>query len=443
MKRKINLRFLFITGMAIIFTTVLSAFVYYDIFKQEVIEELKTYAHILVVTDSYIDLEESLSTKSSDMDNLRITLVNSKGEVEFDSFANVSNMDNHSNRPEIVSARECGEGESVRKSQTLSNSTFYYAIKLNNNKIIRVSKEADSIFSIFISSFPIICIVMIILFAVCIIISNLLTKSLLAPIKQMASNLDTNINIPAYKELIPFIETIRKQHNDIMKNAKMRQEFTANISHELKTPLTSISGYSELIETGMANSDDVIRFAGEIHKNSNRLLTLINDIIRLSELDTVDRDIVYEKVNIYGIAYTCVEMLKINAENQDVTLRFSGSDEYIMGNKEMLEELVFNLCDNAIRYNNKFGSVIVSIYEENEKVVLSVKDTGIGISKENQNRIFERFYRVDKSRSKSTGGTGLGLAIVKHIIAGHKNASIEVESEIGMGTEIKVLFEKI
>ena len=244
---------------------------------------------------------------------------------------------------------------------------------------------------------------------------------------------------------MPFLNTIQQQHEDIMKSAKIRQEFTANVSHELKTPLTSISGYSELIENGMASAGDVQRFAGEIHKNAQRLLTLINDILRLSELDDSERPVAatFETVDLYDIAKNCVNMLALNAEKHQVHVEMLGTSCLMDGNKQMLEELIYNLCDNAIRYNNQGGSVQVSIQEINEtsQVELIVKDTGIGIPKEHQSRIFERFYRVDKSRSKSTGGTGLGLAIVKHIVSQHQ-AEIRLESETGIGTTIRIVFHK-
>ena len=197
-----------------------------------------------------------------------------------------------------------------------------------------------------------------------------------------------------------------------MRNANMRQEFTANVSHELKTPLTSISGYSELIESGMASGDDAKRFAGEIHKSSQRLLTLINDIIRISELDATSSDETFESVNLYEIARSTVQMLELSAQKNGVIVNVTGRDLSIMADRQMIDELIYNLCDNAIRYNNPGGKVDISVYErvdEGKKaVVVEVADNGIGISKENQQRIFERFYRVDKSRSKLTGGTGLG-----------------------------------
>lgn len=219
----------------------------------------------------------------------------------------------------------------------------------------------------------------------------------------------------------------------------MRQEFTANVSHELKTPLTAISGYSELIENGMANAQDITRFAAGIHKNAKRLLTLINDTIRLSELDATS-EVPFEALNLYDIATTSVDMLQINAEKHQVSLYLEGEPCEIRGDKQMMEELLYNLCDNAIRYNNKGGKVWVRVTREAEgEICLQVKDTGIGIPKEHQERIFERFYRVDKSRSKSTGGTGLGLAIVKHIVAKH-GARLELNSGVGKGTTIRIFF---
>ena len=374
-------------------------------------------------------------------DGLRVTVIAEDGSVEYDSNANASDMDNHEKRPEIEAAIESGEGSTIRRSSTLERSMFYYAVRLDNGNVLRVAKESDNVLSIMSSTFPLLLGLAVVLFAVGALFSHLLTKSIVAPVEQMANDMDHLESIRVYKELRPFITTIQKQHEDIRKNADMRQEFTANVSHELKTPLTSISGYSELIESGMATDEDVVRFAGEIHQNANRLLTLINDIIRLSELDVSTQEVVYEQLDLYAMAEKCVDMLQVNAENHDVTLQLSGKSAYVNANREMMNELLYNLCDNAIRYNKKGGRVDVSVEETDTEVVLSVKDTGIGISKEHQERIFERFYRVDRSRSKLTGGTGLGLAIVKHIVAQH-HANLELESEKDAGTQIRVRFLK-
>lgn len=189
----------------------------------------------------------------------------------------------------------------------------------------------------------------------------------------------------------------------------------------------------------MANGEDIVRFAGEIHRNSNRLLTLIDDVIRLSELDTSEQEEEFSMIDLQEIAETCVHMLQVHAENHGVDLRFEGESCFVYSEKRMMEELVYNLCDNAIRYNREGGRVKVEAKTEGGRAVLRVEDTGIGIGKEHQERIFERFYRVDKSRSKSTGGTGLGLAIVKHIVARNR-AVLRLESEQGKGTRITVIF---
>ena len=236
-----------------------------------------------------------------------------------------------------------------------------------------------------------------------------------------------------------FIDTIVKQHEDLKKNASMRQEFSANVSHELKTPLTSISGYSELIESGIAGDADTQRFAGEIHRNANRLLTLINDTLRLSEMDVAQEVPEMADVDLYQVAQNVTGTLQLNAQSHEITLHIQGQSAVVRANRMMMEELIYNLTDNAIRYNNRGGKVEVSVYPKDEQVELMVSDTGIGISPEHQQRIFERFYRVDKSRSKQTGGTGLGLAIVKHIVAQHQ-AQLQLESELGKGTKIRVLF---
>ena len=222
-------------------------------------------------------------------------------------------------------------------------------------------------------------------------------------------------------------------------NAKMRQEFTANVSHELKTPLTAISGYSELIENGMISSESEIRrMAGEIHSNSGRLITLINDVIRLSELDE-EQEEVLQKIPLLVAAKSCVQMLQINAEKHGVTLTLEGEEVSLWGTRQMVDEVLYNLCDNAIRYNKENGSVTVKVHRQNDCAVLIVQDTGIGIPEECQKRIFERFYRVDKGRSKSTGGTGLGLAIVKHILVRLKG-KLSLVSKPGEGTTITSVF---
>ncbi len=430
MKKKINIQFIGIAVMAIIVTMLLMSIVYYELFKKQVQEDLKIDAQMLKNTD----IQNTL-----DMDMLRVTLISSDGTVLFDNNASIGDMGNHADRPEVRKAFINGQGEAVRESKTLKRNTFYYAIKLDDGSVLRIAREAKSIFSIFEKSIPVTVCIIIIMIVLSVILSHFLTNNLIQPIEEMTLNIDDYSMTPAYKEMIPLVNTIRMQHEDILKSAMMRQDFTANVSHELKTPLTAILGYAELMENGIAKENEIKRFSGEIVKNADRLLYLINDIIKLSELDDMQKTDNFEEIDLYEIASSCVETLYVSANMHEVSLSLSGRSIYIQGNRDMIAELITNLCDNAIRYNNRDGWVNVYIYEENHKAVLCVKDNGIGISREHQDRIFERFYRVDKSRSRQTGGTGLGLAIVKHIVALH-NAEIKLSSMLGAGTEIKVIF---
>lgn len=242
-----------------------------------------------------------------------------------------------------------------------------------------------------------------------------------------------------YKELEPISQKLRAQHTDILSAVKARQGFTANVSHELKTLLTAISGYAELLENDMVGPKQQKEFYRDIKTNSNRLMSLINDIIRLSEIDNVGNGFVFEEVDLYSVVKDCMGVLSVNASQRNVRLSFEGEACNVRGNKDMLKELVENLVQNAIRYNNPEGYVKISVGRMQNQVVLTVKDNGIGIPASDQSRIFERFYRVDKSRSKETGGTGLGLAIVKHIVEIH-DAKIEVDSAPGVGTTMTVIF---
>ena len=430
---------MFISAVGILLTFCLSTVIFYELSKSEVVDELKTYADVIKETQSYDQILQG--EYDPDVDDLRITMIKKDGKVFYDSFADVKKMENHANRQEVRQALKHGNGKAIRTSDTMDKSTFYYAVRLDDGNILRVAKESRSIWSVFIKVTPAILILILVIFAISKMLSDVLTKSLLLPIEEMSENLDHLDDITTYKELMPFINTIQEQHKNILMNAKMRQEFTANVSHELKTPLTAISGYSELIQNGMTNEEETIRFAGEIHKSAKRLLTLINDTIRLSQLDTSEQKVIYEAIDLYKIAEDCVNMLKFSAESHGITISIHGTNAYLEGNKEMLEEVVYNLCDNAIRYNNEGGKVDVTVKPVKGKIYLCVEDNGIGISKEHQERIFERFYRVDKSRSKSTGGTGLGLAIVKHIIQQH-GAHMELTSEKGKGTKIEIEFSK-
>ena len=436
MKRKINIQFAIITMVAIIFTVILSVTVYSELFQREVRENLRICAYELKNTGFFDDPQADYTMKA--VDNVRITLIDTDGTVAFDTNASIGELDNHGRRPEIQEAFQNGEGEIMRRSATMKKTVFYFALRLDNGQVLRVAKESGNVWSMLSALALPLGVMSIALILVSVLLTHFLTTSILTPIEHMASHIDDEEVEVTYRELEPFMETIRKQHENIVKNSQMRQEFTANVSHELKTPLTAISGYAELIAAGMTTGDDTIRFAGEISKSSNRLLTLINDILRLSELDA-STEVPMEEIDLYELAEKCVNMLQINAEKQNVTLMLTGKPTKMQANREMMEELLYNLVSNAIRYNRPYGNVVVSVSREDDHVSLTVEDTGIGISQSDQERVFERFYRVDKSRSKSTGGTGLGLALVKHVVQCH-GARLNMKSQLGSGTRIEIKF---
>lgn len=440
MKKKINIRFIMIAALAIVVTALSAMLVYYNILKEQVFGDLKAYAHVielLNIDDLAVEIEKDPYNPIDD--DLRITLIGTDGEVLYESLLNKDEMDNHNERPEIIEAREKGEGEAVRYSATSGTHTFYYAERLQNGNVLRIGRDSVSVNRIMVNTLVIVLVIALGILFVCMGISHYLTKKLVEPIEKLATNIMLVDENNVYEEIRPFVNTIKEQHINIINNAQLRQEFTANVSHELKTPLTAISGYAELIGNGMTGKEDTIRFSNEIHSNANRLLSLINDIIKLSELDEADHQMEMEKIDLYKLAENCVQMMQVTAEKQGIRLTLQGESTMIMANKGLMDEVFYNLCSNAIRYNKPGGSVTVTVGTKDERPFLSVADTGIGIPKECQERVFERFYRVDKSRSKSTGGTGLGLAIVKHIVAQH-NATLHLDSELDEGTTIEIVF---
>lgn len=440
MKKKIHIQFMLITAIAILLTVFFSLWVSYDMIKDQVMEEIRSYAFLL----RDIHANEKIAWESFDsiQEELRITVIELDGSVVYDNYADKAQMDNHAGREEIQEALSTGEGFAVRNSDTLSENLFYFAARIEDDAIVRVAKQASNAWGVLLRLIPLVSVIVVVLFALCALWARFITNRLVAPVENVAEHMNNLEDVEIYEELRPFVAMIQRQHEDILKSATMRQDFTANVSHELKTPLTSISGYAELIENNLVDGENITNFAKAIHQNADRLLTLINDIIRLSELDAIPQAPEFEELDIYKIAQNCVQLLEVNAKNHNVRILLNGSSQMVYANRQMLEELIYNLCDNAIRYNKPDGSVEVYVYQSKRGVVLVVKDTGIGIPCEYQERIFERFYRVDKSRSKETGGTGLGLAIVKHIAAVHE-AVLELVSEPGVGTQIQVIFRKI
>ncbi len=555
LKSKLTGRLCVIGLVSVILTAVSATLAFWFIFSQQAQDDLKMSGTLLASAydQSAAPSGEELSEIASE--DYRITLISPDGTVlyESDPQASEDRMDNHRDRPEIKQALETGDGSSARESDTVGRVTYYYAVRLQNGDVLRVSRQVDNVFSVFGGIIPILIVITVYVLLVCLVMASEMTKGIIRPIESMAKDPDA----VAYDELVPFSNMIESQRREIEaqmgriqqetdkintiianmeegfvlldgeKNVlmyndsairllqsgpgevignsfirlsrnqnvnhcidsaskgksreaafevgerqlqllanpvyskgeqigviciivdmtgrhaldQMRQEFTANVSHELKTPLTSISGYAEMIESGIAKDGDVKTFAAKIHKEAGRLVTLIGDIIRLSQLDEEPSQVQPVRVDMASLVEECTDSLVISADKHKVSLETDVTPCAVRGDRNMLYELIYNLCDNAIRYNKENGSVLISVKPRDGKVVLKVKDTGIGIPKEHQARIFERFYRVDKSRSKQTGGTGLGLAIVKHIAEQHK-AQISLESEEGAGSVITVTFER-
>ena len=431
---------IFAFGVSVItITAVLILSVFYSYSDKQLKEQLR-----VVETVVEAELNESGDTAfiTSNIDpNIRITLVSPSGKVIADNIEDASTLDNHANREEIIEAKKKGEATVTRNSDTQKEKVYYFAKQLDDGNILRVSSQATNIGNFFKDYivYILICILAVIIAAV--FVSFAITKSIIKPIRKLGQNLDDVGKFKSDEELKPLVNALLQQKKKQKMLDRQKKQFTANVSHELKTPLTSIAGYAELIETGMAKEEDIKPFAGVIRKQALRLVSLSEDIIQLSQLEeSDDENMSFESVDLYDIANKCVEALTINALNKNVTLSLSGEQCYIRGKAQLVEEMVYNLLDNAIRYNKENGTVTVTVTPLSKGASVSVKDTGIGIPAKYQDRIFERFFRVDKSRSKATGGTGLGLAIVKHITQLH-GADLKLESEEGKGTQIIVTFK--
>ncbi len=434
MEEKITLNLFYMGLISAILAAVLSGLVFFDAFRSQVAEDLQRQGKLIAV--AYQQLGELECLDGMAEDELRVTLIDETGVVLYENATDPATMENHLNRPEVQEALEEGEGDAHRTSDTLGTEDYYYAVALQDGTVLRVSVSADNIYQIYGKAVPYLAAIVCGLMVLAVVFAVLLTRRLLIPIKKLPEYLDdpdlADDQSRVYPELKPFVTEIQTQRRD---RDRIRREFTANVSHELKTPLTSISGYAEMIETGLARQEDVPRFAGTIRKEAARLLSLITDIIRLSQLEGEPDETASAPVELRALARECAEMLLPSAEKNGIQLTVSGDELHVMGQKVALWELVYNLMDNAIRYNRPGGFVEVTISGRK----LTVSDTGIGISPEHQERIFERFYRVDKSHSRQTGGTGLGLSIVKHAAERH-GAVISLDSTPGVGTAITAEF---
>ena len=440
MEEKIGYRLFMMGFLGLVCTAALCIFVFHKAFIEQAWQSLEYQTALIAAI--YQDNPQNLENISPQ--EIRLTLISPDGDVLYETATDQQTMENHIGRPEIQEALESGVGQDIRDSQTMGYQTYYYAQRLSDGNILRIAQDSQSLWSIYDEALPAILLSCLLMMGIAAITAGILTRTLIHPVLKMTEDLDhIQENVP-YRELAPFAEAIHSDRVLRENNEKMRQEFTANVSHELKTPLTSISGYAELIETGMVKPEDVAEFGSKIHREASRMIRLVNDILQLSHLDSVRPEgeaVTMETVDLLELARDCVERQKVNARHAYVALSYLGESAPVLGFRTLLEELCQNLCDNAIRYNRPGGKVQLAVgCTRDGHAYLTVRDNGIGIPKDAQSSVFERFYRVDKSRSKATGGTGLGLAIVKNIARIH-NARIKLESEVGVGTTITVTFE--
>lgn len=348
---------------------------------------------------------------------------------------------------EIRMALQDGSAVNSYIEKSILKKDISVAVATEDGYIICLSDTVDTAFKLMIYALPVLAILLILIF-VSIFIAESISRSVAKDISMI--EFDDPEKTCVYKELLPIAGRM-KEHNEKTKEMleslqiehdkqdTMRREFTANVSHELKTPLTSISGYAEIIGNGIVKDEDVPRFAGKIYEESQRLITLVGDIIKLSQLDDKEIDVKFEDIDLYDMCSAVLSHLEMAASKRGIKLSLGGDHIKIHSAEQIVEEMIFNICDNAIKYNKENGSVTVFVRQYIDGAEVSVADTGIGIEKDDIERIFERFYRVDKSHSKEIGGTGLGLSIVKHG-AKFVGGSVSIESEPGNGTTVRLLF---
>lgn len=368
--------------------------------------------------------------------NTRITKIDKDGKVLYDSQGR-KDLENHKMRKEVVEALKNGYGEDVRRSETIGKNMYYYALILNDKSVIRVSKTMYNMVAIAIDFLPFMLGIFLIMLLLSWMIARWQTRRIIGPINDI--DLENPLENITYRELEPLLVAmdLNNKQKDMVSN--MRKEFSANVSHELKTPLTSISGYAEIMKNGIVKEKDITNFADRIHKEASRLIKLVNDIINISRLDEGYVDIEKEDVDLFEMSREISSRLAKQANDKGIKVALEGERVICHGIRQILDDMVYNLVENAIKYNKENGKVTIWVGSTLDGVKIRVTDTGIGIADEETDRIFERFYRVDKSHSKEIGGTGLGLSIVKHGAMVH-GASLSVDSKLGEGSVFEIRF---
>ena len=436
MKQKIQKSMMVILAVTLVlFYAILSVILYNEnlsLLQSEVQQEAKYIRTAINISGSeYLEEMDNVDVQT------RVTRIAEDGSVLYDSRRDEDMLENHRSRQEVREALESGEGEDMRRSVTVQQDMYYYALLLDDGTVLRVSKAADSLISTALGVIPVIggLGVLMVLFAM--LLAKWQTARLIKPINEL--DLENPLDNVVYMELDPLLIAMDRQNKEKEAVSNMRKEFSANVSHELKTPLTSISGYAEIMKNGMVRPADIPVFSERIYKEARRLITLVEDIIKLSKLDEESVELEKQEVDLYDLTREIVSRLSPQAFQKNVRMELTGEPVKYVGIRQILDEMIYNVCENAIKYNNAGGRVTIWVGNTLDGPKVSVADTGIGIPKEHHERIFERFYRVDKSHSKERGGTGLGLSIVKHGALLH-GAKVSVDSAPGKGTKIEMQF---
>ena len=427
----------FLVGIVVL---VLCAGMFFGIqFTQSVNSAYETLRQEAVYAEKGLALAGTDYLASLERDD-RVTWIDENGDVLYDNRTG-EGIPNQKDDPEVRDAFETGTGHSVRKSGSVGERTVYYAIRCADGTVLRLSRPLSAVQQTLTSATLLLCI-LVLMTLISIVLAFRAAKQIVKPINEM--DLDDPAATP-YPELKPLLQRIQDQSLTIRaetdQREQMRRELSATVSHELKTPLTSISGFAELMSQGLVPPEKIPEFSGDIYRESQRLINLVDDIMRLSKLDENAVPPDWENVDLYDLASDTIDSLRPAAEKQNVSLRLMGEHLSVNGIRRLLGEMVYNLCDNAVKYNRPGGSVTVTVASSDEGTLLRVADTGIGIPKDKQDRVFERFYRVDKSHSRELGGTGLGLSIVKHGAQFH-GAQVRLESDLDSGTVITLVFPK-
>ena len=369
--------------------------------------------------------------------NTRITWISTEGTVLYDSTEDEHTFENHKNRPEVKKAFAKGEGEDIRKSDTIGEEMCYYAEKMPDGTVLRVSRTMNSAMKSAFHILPFMIFLALVMIVTAWLLSKWQIERLIRPINTL--DLENPLEQEMYPELQPLLERIEQSNKEKEAVEAMRREFSANVSHELKTPLTSISGYAEIMKDGLVRPEDMQHFSEKIYQEASRLITLVEDIIKLSRLDEGRVELEKEEVDLYELSREIISRLAPQAAKNQVRLELTGESVKYTGIRQILDEMIYNITENAIKYNNPGGKVSVWAGNTLQGKKVVVTDNGIGIPEDQIDRIFERFYRVDKSHSKERGGTGLGLSIVKHGVMLH-HGEVHVESKLGEGTRIELVF---